>query len=50
MNICRVRLIVLPLKQFVKENYMTLGIMIRAAYIALGIVVGVWLVISGVIL
>jgi hypothetical protein len=29
---------------------MTLGIMIRAAYIALGIVVGVWLVISGVIL
>jgi hypothetical protein len=29
---------------------MTLGIMIRAAYIALGIVVGVWLVISGVVL
>jgi hypothetical protein len=28
---------------------MSLGILIRAAYIALGIVVGVWLVVSGVI-
>jgi hypothetical protein len=29
---------------------MSLGIMIRAAYVALGIVVGVWLVVSGVLL
>jgi hypothetical protein len=28
---------------------MSLGILIRAAYIALGIVIGVWLVVSGVI-
>jgi hypothetical protein len=28
---------------------MSLGILIRAAYIALGIVVGVWLVVSGVL-
>lgn len=28
---------------------MSLGILIRAAYIALGIVVGVWLVVSGVV-
>jgi hypothetical protein len=28
---------------------MSLGILIRAAYIALGIVVGVWLVVAGVI-
>jgi hypothetical protein len=29
---------------------MSLGILIRAAYIALGIVVGVWLVVSGVLI
>jgi hypothetical protein len=28
---------------------MSLGILIRAAYIVLGIVVGVWLVVAGVI-
>jgi hypothetical protein len=28
---------------------MSLGIMIRAAYIVLGIVIGVWLVVSGVL-
>ena len=28
---------------------MLLGILIRAAYIALGIVIGVWLVVSGVL-
>jgi hypothetical protein len=28
---------------------MFLGIVVRAAYIALGIVVGVWLVVSGVL-
>lgn len=28
---------------------MSLGILIRAAYIALGIVVGVWLVVAGVL-
>ncbi len=28
---------------------MLLGILIRASYIALGIVVGVWLVVSGVL-
>lgn len=28
---------------------MSLGILIRAAYIALGIVVGVWLVVAGII-
>jgi hypothetical protein len=29
---------------------MLIGIMIRAAYVALGIVVGVWLVVSGVLI
>ncbi len=28
---------------------MSLGILIRASYIALGVVVGVWLVVAGVI-
>jgi hypothetical protein len=28
---------------------MSLGIMIRAAYIVLGIVIGVWLVVAGVV-
>jgi hypothetical protein len=28
---------------------MSLGIMIRAAYIVLGIVIGVWLVVAGVL-
>jgi hypothetical protein len=28
---------------------MSIGIMIRAAYVALGIVVGVWLVVAGVL-
>jgi hypothetical protein len=29
---------------------MSLGILIRAAYVALGIVIGVWLVVSGVLI
>jgi hypothetical protein len=29
---------------------MSLGIMIRAAYVALGIVIGVWLVVAGVLI
>lgn len=29
---------------------MSLGIMIRAAYIVLGIVIGVWLIVSGVLI
>jgi hypothetical protein len=29
---------------------MSIGIMIRAAYVALGIVIGVWLVVSGVLI
>ena len=29
---------------------MSLGIMIRAAYVALGIVIGVWLIVSGVLI
>jgi hypothetical protein len=29
---------------------MSLGIMIRAAYIVLGIVIGVWLVVAGVLI
>jgi len=28
---------------------MSLGILIRAAYVALGIVIGVWLVVAGVV-
>lgn len=28
---------------------MSIGILIRAAYVALGIVIGVWLVVSGVV-
>lgn len=28
---------------------MSLGILIRAAYVALGIVIGVWLIVSGVL-
>jgi hypothetical protein len=29
---------------------MSLGIMIRAAYIVLGIVIGVWLIVAGVLI
>lgn len=28
---------------------MSIGILIRAAYVALGIVIGVWLIVSGVL-
>jgi hypothetical protein len=29
---------------------MSLGILIRAAYVALGIVIGVWLIVAGVLI